>query len=504
MAHAVIRLDVGVVRHFWEGGENAVWRASAKLPAELVRKIKADYPLLMVNRPSSRRYDLYEAVFDYRDEQDKFGRPAPAFVAALYLHGDDATRETAVRDFAFPLAAASALDLSFEHALPAGGEAPRRPAPQTQQVTPAQTAPKRQGFPMRTSVVALSVIALGVAGVFAFLQIRGATEAEQGVDSTPQIVVDSGSSLSPIAGAAGNLGEACRQVAELADSGPANCATQFAHRYCAAPNASAAGWREARAIGLGYCGAYARLGDTSDFQHALANDLEAASENLSRIDRQTLRQDLLQIPDTPGSGGPLPLTQGGDERPTPAAQNQTPESRTPLERILEHANLGRRAEEAQQLAQLLQTWNAAVGNDDLGRHRIEANANAPAQVRAYISDYCATTRALANLTREYDKIGFSDPLLTSVQAGIDQARGGAPRVENCNGAIEPTLAEISRVTGVRNHGAAVVALVSVVDFCSLAPWSTLSERGVSELVRSCEDAALTLGVTWPEERRGRR
>lgn len=495
MARTVVRLDVGIVRHFWEGGENAVWRSSTRLPPEIIRQIKDDYPLLMINRPVKRRYGDYEAAFDYQDEQDKFGRPAPAFAAAVYRYGDDPTRLAAVTDFVFPVSSETQLDLSFEHAFAAAPKVPRPKALAVQVNQRSEQVRKKRFPPVWIAGGVLAVAVACGAGVFAYNKFGpGARPPHPGSVNAGTGVAGPG--LGPQqAEAQKGLTDSCVQLQAPHGARPtANCAMQYAFYYCSAPAPSRRGWERAKQVTTGYCGRYARLQE-QDFLTALSGDLDEASF-LSTWSKQALHDDLFQLPDTLSVVPEQPISEGGDARRLPGIG---PTQKEPSTRAVGFPDLGRflgRQDDAvPEDRRFIGLWNEALSDNRLARHRMMPDHEPSGFLRAYAMDYCALRAAVNATEREYKETGFEDPLLQAVSHAI-AAKAGENQPAACAGETVLAPEDVSRIMAIEDERAAIRAMVEVVDFCSLVSWDSLGEQGVSRLVRSCEDAAVTLGVTW--------
>ncbi|WP_291201501.1 hypothetical protein [Hyphomonas sp.] len=495
MARSVIRLDVGIIRHFWEGGENAVWRSSGRLPPEIVRQVKDDYPLLMISRPVQRRYGEYEAAFDYQDELDKFGRPAPAFTAAVYQHGDDPTRLAAVSDFAFPVSPETPLDLSFEHA---SVSAPKVSRPRTLAVKEQQRSEEVRVKRFPKVWFAVGVFALAaVCGAGALVYTKFGAEN----DSSPLGRVSSKSGVDGSGLGHGEpevekgLNDLCIQLRAPDNASPvANCAMQYAFSYCHEPAPSKRGWENVQQVTTGYCGAYARLQE-QEFLGALSGDLYEA-DFLSTWSKQALHDDLFRLPDTVPLVPVRTLTEGGNERRLPNVHRTREEPPPPAGPLPDLGRLlGRKDDAGLENRRLIELWNDALGGDRLGRHRMMLGQDAASVFRAYASDYCSVRAPLDARKREFERTGFEDPLLQAVSQAI-ATKAGENATVACAGDSAKVPADIARIMGIEDERTAIRALVEVVDFCPLVSWESLGEQGVSRLVRSCEDAAETLGVPW--------
>lgn len=494
MAGKIIQLHVGLVSHYWDRGENAVWRSSSRLPPDLVRKIKDDYPLLMVGRPSSRRYGDFEVAFEYGEELDKFGRPAPSFYAAVYPYGDDATRLDAVRDFVFPASAETPTDIRFEHAAPAGGKVVIRRSRTT--ANSGRTAPPVKGRAgISVKLIAAGTILICAALAAAYLISQYSIPKDTPVADEIQAVEQSGAAIERVMSDVAAPSNFCEQL-ESAPSArtPANCARQRAKIYCAAPESFRTGSSAAALGALGYCGAYARLEDNARDQ-ALIADIDA-SDDLPTWSRQFLREDLLELPSTTSRRGEAQISTGGYERPIPKAKKRIKNVEKPDG--LAGMGLKNRQDRATQAEKrVLNDWNAAIELSGFERHRIIKDDEVVSSVNAYIDTYCQTSRALKSLEQDYARYSFSDPLL----AGVKEKLQSNPielslQLELCRADGKSSSFQGAELAAWIHDQQVVSNLVAVVDFCTLVDFDRLSDRRVTPLVRSCEDAAMVLGVSW--------
>jgi hypothetical protein len=463
-------VKIWMVRHYWEGGENARWKSAAEAPAEIVRAIKDEFPILMASQPEATTIGAYRVILRYEAESDRFNRPATAFHAAVFLNAESSVVEEAVR-----LHARSMPRDSLEATIQV--EAPALSLPDGE----GAEGSKAKGDGLAKFIPKLRPAALvwGVAGIAALASIALLAGNFRWADRPAQ------------GGAGAGL---CAQIQEAAlRTSQSNCALEAALRACATPGAELPDrdWRQLtnQNAGIGYCAAYASLPER-DQEAFLARDLSVTAP-----ERRVAEQWGRALGLSSSARAEIRLEVNPIERPLP---QPIPPARLEAWVRQLSAMLGVNGE-----ARLAKTWNDALqGARELERHRLvgERADAAEATIIAYISDYCAVVEALVSRRDATRDIHFNDALLN----GVVERQGGhetlSARHDACRQALDRPgeQASISALTGARSSHDGILNMVRVVDLCALIDLNALHTRGVSPAIANCRDAARVLGVAWRE------
>lgn len=492
---------IGLIRHYWQDGENAAWHSDPSLPDEVVSSIKKDYALLSASRPARRTYGRWTLLLRYEDENDRFGRSAVAITAAALPYSDDRALEAEVQT-QLGECPRSTLHIVARNLPPRHvADDPLRehtydgPRPLWESVTPAPQRRKR-GVVIAATIAAVLITATAVTVSYILMNAQPAGIA------SPQTVgaTADGSVMTPgTAAPEGDVAQFCREewpdvIRAMKQGGveAASCVAIDAARVCQ-PNAQTHTPPFAQRVedfDVGYCALFRDLPADRRASSAL-NELAALADGqgLARLSAVKWASALLGL-QAEASMSPSDVAPWPKDEHRRVAVAQRGGGLDPLAFMQE----GRRQ-------QFLSMWNESLPAGLAEVHELPGNADPIATGSSYVEKYCRTVESLARAKDRALKSGVANPLLEAVlertsKEEIDPtsmseacARGGN---ENAD-----LPARMRAITDSRSDREAVTRLVTVVDFCSLVPeLTTLRRHRVSPAVQSCKDVARVLGLAW--------
>lgn len=492
---------IGLIRHYWQDGENAAWHSDPSLPDEVVNSIKKDYALLIASRPARRTYGRWTVLLRYEDENDRFGRSAAAITAAALPHPDDPALEAEVQT-QLGECPRSTLSIVARNLPPrqAAQKSPREhtydgPRPLLESVSPALQRRKRG------AIIAIAIAAVLIAGTALTVSYMLMSAQPAGIAS-PQTAgtAADGSIMTPgTAAPEGDVAQFCREewpnvLRAMKQGGveAASCIAIDAARVCQpdAQTHTPSFAQRVEEFDVGYCALFRDMPADRRASSAL-NELAALADGqgLARLSAVKWASALLGLQAeasmSPSDAAPWP--QGEHRR---VAVTQRGGGLDPLAFIQQ----GKRQ-------QFLSMWNESLPAGLAEVHELPANAEPIATGRSYLEKYCRTVESLARAKDRALKSGVTDPLLESVlertsKEEIDPTSMSEACARGDNGNAD-LPARMRAITDSRSDREAVTRLVTVVDFCSLVPeLTTLRRHRVSPAVQSCKDVARVLGLAW--------
>lgn len=487
MPHEKREVIVGLIRHYWQYGDNAVWRVGAGVPEAVVEGVKKDYALLSATRPSAVVYGDWKVLLHYEEENDRYGRNATALSAAAIPSGVTAEFEARVR-LQLAESERDALHLVTlqevaQRAAPIfiKREDARDPHPRE------HSREARKGGAAKVILIAGVALAIGLIGTVWLFTGQQPGEVEVVAESSP----------TPDAPEANGASAFCedwhgriRETLYPPGGGPANCLTQDAIALCGAPRPSDAPAFLERISGhhAGYCALYRGLSPAA-VEAGLRQDL-ASMVSMGRLasrDAEEWGADVLGLPTRSETVVLPPLADQPDHR------------------RIEKLKAGGFSFPGFSLdgsARLRQDWNTALPTGLKVAHAVADDTDMAATGAAYLKDYCDIVLALTKVYNSVERDGLPDPLMDGVARRLAAekivlAEGENPCVKDGE-PIEIKFPDAALViTRAADMRSAIARLVTIVDFCALVPdLADLRRRGLSPLVHDCEGVARVMGVDW--------
>lgn len=482
-------ITISLIRHYWQDGDNAVWRVGPGVPDIVIAGIKKDYALLSATRPTMASHGSWKVLLHYEEENDRYGRNATALAGAVVLANSSAAFEARVRA-QLATAEREVLQLAVQQdavprAAPVGvnvdGAQKMRP--------PAGGQQKRKGGALAILLVAGVALVIGVAGSVWLFSGQLLPQGE-GVARVPGVQDDSAKPKGQVASAFCADWSRIYSSLQARNGAPANCLTRDAIAVCGSPTPdSAPAFQDrVRRHTTGYCAIYSDL--------SLGEAKAAARQDLASM----VSMNLLATLDAKDWGAALLGLEPADEAVVPQPLAEKPGHRQigmPKAGVLGFPGLVIGGADNLQKA-----WNAALPSGLKGAHEAKDGVDMAATGAAYLTDYCEVVDALAKAHANAEQAGLPDPLVVGIteriaREQIDLAEGEGPCVRDgkpIEAKYPDALLPITRAADVRKG---IVRLVTVVDFCTLVPdLAELRRQGVSPLVRDCRDVARVLGVDW--------